>query len=112
MRHVASGMPETLWLLNSEDFPDMEPLNTEAGQSLLDEFIEKLGDLDFIILDNMQALLTGNMKDDPMAWQPVLKSAKSLTARRVGQIWMHHTGRDSPAGTVTRPASGKWTSSC
>lgn len=93
-----SSMPESLWLLNSEDFPDMQPLNTEVGQRWLDEFIEAIGDVDFIILDNMQALLVGNMKDDPEAWQPVLIWAKSLTARHIGQIWMHHTGRDESHG--------------
>jgi hypothetical protein len=38
------------------------------------------------------------MKDDPLAWQPVLKWAKSLTARSIGQLWMHHTGRDESHG--------------
>jgi hypothetical protein len=97
------GMPATLFYLNREDFPDMAPLNTEAGQHFIEAIIEKIGGVDLIIFDNVQALLSGDMKDE-LPWQDTLPWVRNLTRRSIGQIWVHHTGHaeDHGYGTKTR----------
>jgi AAA domain len=95
--------PTTFYYLNREDFPDMASLNTEAGQHFINGIIEALGGIDLIILDNVQALLSGAMKDEE-PWQQTLPWARELTSRNIGQIWVHHTGHDETRsyGTKTR----------
>jgi hypothetical protein len=91
------GMPATLFYLNREDFPNLQPLNTEAGQKFIDQAIVALNGIDCIILDNVQALLAGDMKDE-VPWQDTLSWVRSLTQRNIGQIWAHHTGHDETHG--------------
>ena len=81
----------------------MGPLNKPEGQSFIDTLIEQLGGIDFVILDNVQSLLLGDMKDEE-PWQDTLLWARSLTNRAIGQLWVHHTGhKDSRSyGTKTR----------
>jgi hypothetical protein len=81
----------------------MPPLNTLEGQRYIDRQIEKLGGIDFIIFDNVQALIVGDMKDEE-PWQQTLPWIKALTSRSIGQIWVHHTGLDKSRsyGTSTR----------
>ena len=57
---------------------DMPPLNTPKGQKWFDDFIEKHGPFDFIIFDNVQALLAGNMKEEEQ-WAAILPWVRSLT---------------------------------
>jgi AAA domain len=95
------GMPATFFYLNRYDFPDMPPLNTEAGQQVIDAMIETLGGVDLVIFDNIQALLTGDMKDE-MPWQDTLPWVRSLTRRSIGQIWVHHTGHNETHGYGTK----------
>jgi hypothetical protein len=92
-------MPEALFVVSREleEFEDMPPLNDEAGQRYIDKVIEKLGGIDFIIFDNIQALTAGGMKDDE-SWGLVLPWAIQLTKRKIGQLWIHHTGRDETHG--------------
>ena len=91
------SMPGTLFYLNREDFPNLAPLNTEAGQKFIDQGIVTLGGIDCIILDNVQALLAGDMKEE-VPWQDALSWVRSLTQRSIGQIWVHHTGHDETHG--------------
>lgn len=91
------GVPETLFIVNREQFPEMPPLNTEAGQQFIDKIIEALGGVDLVIFDNVQSLLTGDMKDEE-SWQSVLPWVRDLTARHIGQVWVHHTGHDETHG--------------
>lgn len=91
------GMPATLFYLNREDFPKLKPLNTKAGQHFVDVIIEALGGVDLLILDNVQSLLLGDMKDEE-PWQHTLPWVRSLTSRNIGQIWAHHTGHDESRG--------------
>jgi hypothetical protein len=95
------GMPKTLFYFNREDFPDFEPLNTDAGQKYIDHLIEQLGGVDLIILDNVQALLIGDMKDEE-SWQDTLPWVRDLTRRAIGQIWAHHTGHEETHGYGTK----------
>jgi hypothetical protein len=87
------GAPDNLLVLSREDFEDMPPLNTERGQVWLDQFIKQHGPFALIIFDNIQSLLTGNMKDEEL-WAAVLPWVRSLTRRQIGQLWFHHTGHD------------------
>lgn len=89
----AKAHPDGLFVLSKEDFQDMPPLNTPEGRKWFDDFIEKHGPLDFIIFDNVQALLVGDMKEEDQ-WARVLPWVKSLTRRSIGQMWFHHTGHD------------------
>jgi hypothetical protein len=92
-------MPETLWIVTREDFPDMPPLNDEKGEGK--EFIERLvgqlGGVDLIVFDNIQALVAGSLKED-VTWAPVLPWIRKLTAMKIGQVWLHHTGHATDRG--------------
>jgi AAA domain-containing protein len=92
--------PETLFILSREDFPDMPPLNTEEGQKFIDDVIEIIGGLDLVIFDNIQALCTGIIKEEE-SWRPVLSWIRDLTRRKIGQIWVHHTGLNETHGYGT-----------
>jgi hypothetical protein len=99
----AGAVPDRLFVLCREDMQDMEPLNTLEGQQFINGLIEQLGGVDFVIFDNIQSLLLGDMKDEE-AWQDTLPWVRSLTNRSVGQLWVHHTGHDESRsyGTKTR----------
>jgi hypothetical protein len=88
------AMPEGFRALSREDVTDMKPFNDRQGQAWLDAFIEKIGGTDLIIFDNIMCLTVGNPKD-PESWQATLPYALTLTTRRIGQIWIHHTGHDA-----------------
>ena len=70
MNHNPSKVPEGLFYLNRDDFPDMPPLNTPEGQAFINGYAEMVG-ADLIIFDNIQSLLIGNMRETD-AWQDVL----------------------------------------
>jgi hypothetical protein len=95
--------PETLYVFSRHDTTDMPPLNTREGQEFIDGYIQRLGGVDFIWFDNVQALLVGSMiEEEP--WQDVLPWVRSLTMRNIGQCWVHHTGHDKTRsyGSSTR----------
>jgi hypothetical protein len=89
--------------LNHEDIADFQPLNSEAGQKFVLDFIKKKGGVDLVIFDNIMALTTGDMKDEE-SWQRTLPLVAKLTAQEIGQIWVHHTGynKEHGYGTSTR----------
>ena len=61
--------PKTFFALSSEDIPDMQPLNTEAGQTIIEAIIrEHCGGVDFIAFDNIMALISGEHKEEE-GWQ-------------------------------------------
>jgi hypothetical protein len=93
------GMPENLIIVTKEDFPDMPPLNDkgEAGQKFIERLVEKLGRVDFIVFDNMQALIVGTLREDE-SWAPVLPWVRRLTTMDIGQLWLHHTGHNANQG--------------
>jgi AAA domain len=94
------AMPETLFILSREDFPEMPPLNTEQGQQYINDVIEIIGGVDVAFFDNIQALCVGTMKEED-SWQPVLPWIRDLTRRKIGQIWIHHTGLNETHGYGT-----------
>jgi hypothetical protein len=99
----AGDMPEGLFVLSRENFPDMPPLNTPAGRGFIDRVIKLIGGVDLVVFDNIQALVDGDMKEE-LPWKMVLPWIRELTRRKISQIWVHHTGHDETHsyGTKTR----------
>jgi hypothetical protein len=93
--------PKGLHLLNRQDAPEMQPLNTEAGAAFINEVIDRVGGVDLIELDNVMSLISGSMKDEE-AWQRTLPFVDRLTRRCIGQLWVHHTGYDTTHGYGTK----------
>jgi hypothetical protein len=68
IRRAGGIVPKTLHILSRlADFPDLPPLNTKAGQDYVDRFIAGIDGVDLILFDNIQALLTGDMKEE-LVW--------------------------------------------
>jgi AAA domain len=97
--------PETFFALSMEDIDDRKPLNTPEGTAWLADFIKKLGGIDLAILDSIMCLTIGDMKD-PEAWQKTLPLALALTKAKIGQVWVHHTGKN--AGDSYGDKSREW----
>jgi hypothetical protein len=95
--------PTGFHALSREDLPDMQPLNTREGQAIIDWIITEIGGVDFLILDNIQALIVGSMIEE-QPWAETLPWVKALTRRCIGQLWLHHTGYNETRayGTSTR----------
>ena len=91
------SVSSTLWTINREDFPSLPPLNAGDGQKFAEWIIERIGGVDVIVFDNIQSLLIGSHKEDE-TWAPMLPWIRDLTRRRVGQLWLHHTGHDTSKG--------------
>ena len=89
--------PNGFHVLSHEDIPGFQPLNTSEGRSMFEQIISRIGNLDFVILDNIMSLTKGDMKDEE-SWADVMPLIKSLTARNIGQLWVHHTGHDTSKG--------------
>jgi hypothetical protein len=97
--------PDGPYFLSHEDNPTMPPIDTLEGQRWLDDKLkhEQFRDLDFIVFDNLQALCSGNMKDEE-SWRGLQSWTRALIRRGIGQLWVHHTGRIKTHAyeTVTR----------
>jgi hypothetical protein len=98
----AKVKPDTLFILSREDYDDIPPLNSEAGQAWMNVKIEQIKP-ELVIFDNIQALVAGDHTKEE-SWAPVLPWLKSLTKQHIGQIWFHHTGHNEghSCGTSTR----------
>ena len=97
------SVPDGWYVLSSEDIENFPPLNTPEGIALLNMLLDQLGSIEFIDFDNCMALLTGDHKDE-IGWTQAFPLVMSLTKRRIGQLWIHHTGHDTSRsyGTKTR----------
>jgi AAA domain len=97
------SVPQGFFALCRDDVEDMPPLNTPEGQGFIDKVIKDIGGVDFVEFDNVQSLLIGDMKEEE-SWAETLPWIKSLTRRKIGQLWIHHTGHDEQRayGTSTR----------
>jgi AAA domain len=97
--------PETFWFLSKEDFEDMPPINLQAnGRVVGTEYFDGLIALyepELIIFDNLQALLVGEMTKEE-AWALIVPWIKSLTRKKIAQLWVHHTGHDESRGYGTK----------
>ena len=97
------GSDLQLWFYSREVMPDTSgwpPLNTEEGEKWLFEEIEAVRP-DLIIFDSVMSLLLGEMGDEK-AWAPVNLMMRKISQRRMGQIWLHHTGHDKSRGFGTK----------
>ena len=96
------SIPSETRFLSHEDVKDWQPLNTEAGQRYIHEIVTQTA-AEAVMFDNVMALILGDMRDEE-AWRDALPLIMQLTARRVGQLWFHHTGHDASHsyGTKTR----------
>jgi hypothetical protein len=86
--------PATFMALSREDLPGLQPLNTIAGQKMIDKLItERCGGVDAAFFDNVMALVAGNHSEEE-GWSETLPWIRDLTRRAIGQVWIHHTGHD------------------
>ena len=87
--------PEGLvvWSKMLVSFP---PLNTPEGQAFMDKLIAK-AEPEFIFFDNKRYLLTGDLSK-PETWANVSPWVMGLTSRRIGQMWINHTGWNGSHG--------------
>jgi hypothetical protein len=74
--------------------PPFAPLNTPEGSRFLMALLDTIGGVDLLVLDNVMSLITGDQKDE-MAWTSTLPLVSKLTERRIGQLWLDHTGHNS-----------------
>jgi hypothetical protein len=81
---------------------EMPPLNTEAGERWLKKEIGIVHP-DAIFADSIMSLLIGNMAEEE-SWTPMKPMVRWLSAQRICQVWLHHTGHDTSKsyGTKTR----------
>lgn len=86
--------PDNLYVVCSDDWDYLRPLNTPEGQERVDGLIDRLGGVDLLILDNIASLTGGDMKSEE-GWQPVQPWSMDLTRRSIGQIWIHHAGHNT-----------------
>lgn len=88
---------DRLFLLSREDCEDMRPLNTPEGQQQFDATLSTLAGQgfkpDLIVFDNIQSLLSGEMKEGEQ-WRETFSWSRQLAKRNTAQLWFHHTGHD------------------
>ncbi|QLH39133.1 MAG: AAA family ATPase [Defluviicoccus sp.] len=87
------GPAGTLSIICLEDFPDAPPLDTPEGHKWAVKLIDA-AKADLVLFDNLMSLVKGSLKDDE-TWKSVLPLTNALSAKGVGQIWVHHTGHDA-----------------
>ncbi len=79
---------------------EMPPLNTDAGRAWLWREIEIVKP-DLISFDAIMCLLSGNMSEEE-SWAPVKDLMRKISAKRIAQLWLHHTGHDTTKGYGTK----------
>jgi hypothetical protein len=96
-------VPAGFHALSHEDVENFAPLNTPEGQNLIEAAIAKIGKVELIIFDNIMSLIAGDMKEEE-GWRQTIPFQHALTKRKIGQLWLHHTGHDETRsyGTKTR----------
>jgi hypothetical protein len=95
------AVPDNFFILSKEDCVGLAPLNTVKGQQYINAKIKELGGVDFIIFDNIMVLIAGDQKDEE-CWRNTIPLVLSLTRRKIGQLWIHHTGHDETHGYGTK----------
>jgi hypothetical protein len=79
---------------------EMPPLNTPEGEAWLMREIAAVKP-DIIIFDSIMSLLAGVMGEEE-SWAPVKLLIRKISSKRIGQIWLHHTGHDTTRGFGTK----------
>ena len=72
----------------------MPPLNTKAGFEWLGKLIGFLGRIDVVFFDNVMSIIAGDQKDEE-AWHETQTLIMQLSAEKIGQVWLDHTGHDA-----------------
>lgn len=85
-----SGAAPNLDVLSTEHF-DLGDLN--RGTDQLDSFLSSRERYDLIVLDNLAALTSGELKEEA-AIQALESWMKRLSRSGTAQIWLHHTGHN------------------
>ena len=81
-----------LYVVCREDWPDLAPLNSEAGRVFIETKAKQWG-IEVVFFDNRMSLLSGDMKDE-VPWTETMELVRSLTKSRIAQVWIDHTGHD------------------
>jgi len=81
---------------------DLPPLNTEEGEKWLWREINSVKP-ELVTFDSIMCLNSGVMAEEE-SWAPIKPLMRQMSSRRIGQIWLHHTGHDTTKafGTKTR----------
>ena len=101
-RRIHGADLSKLIVISREDFPEMEPLNTDAGREFVLGLIEQYG-IGAVFLDNRMSLTSGDMKDE-QSWTETMPLVRELTRRHVALILVDHTGHENTKvyGTKTK----------
>src|SRR5580704_467484 len=78
----------------------MPPLNTPEGEKWLLREID-LVKPDAVFFDSIMCLLTGSMAEEE-SWAPAKLLIRKISSKRIGQVWLHHTGHDASKGFGTK----------
>jgi hypothetical protein len=92
--------PKGFHALSREDVDGFAPLNTKPGQEIIDRVIKRIGSVDLVIFDNIMSLTSGSMSDEE-SWAQTMPWIRHLTAKGIGQLWVHHTGHNKSRGFGT-----------
>jgi hypothetical protein len=88
---------DTFFAMSHEDVGVLLQLDTsvEARQAVEDWIEEKIGGkVDLIIFDNIASLVEGDLLTGH-AWKTLMPWVRSLTERKIGQVWIHHAGHNT-----------------
>jgi hypothetical protein len=72
----------------------LPPLNTEAGHNFVLALTNAISGVEIVIFDNVMSLITGDHREE-IPWNETLPLVGKLTARRIGQLWLDHTGHNT-----------------
>src|SRR5688572_13410469 len=71
----------------------MPPLDSPEGLKWLMALLDAIGGVDFVVFDNLMCLTLGDLREET-TWATLKPVVLELTKRRIGQLWVHHTGHD------------------
>jgi hypothetical protein len=87
---------------------EMPPLNTDAGEAWLMREIAAVKP-DVIFFDSIMCLTIGNMSEED-SWSRAQALMQKMSAKRIAQVWLHHTGHDASRSYGTKTREWKMTS--
>src|SRR5690349_7112008 len=90
----SAELPNDLYIACLDELPRRPPpLNTPEGWEYFDRVLANER-YEFVVFDNVQALLAADDNFGAQAWQGALPWISNLTRKGIGQIWIDHTGYD------------------
>jgi Bifunctional DNA primase/polymerase, N-terminal/AAA domain len=92
------GCDDTFFAYNRDVLGEgeMPPLNTDKGEAWLWRKIEATQP-DAICFDSLFCLAIGDMRDEE-SWSRLQNLNLKITAKRIAQAWVHHTGHNADHG--------------